>query len=52
MKKVKEQYENGQCPDCFLDIPETAISEEACDNCGHVFVHVDDVAESTIDPNS
>lgn len=34
---VKDCYLNGQCPDCFEDIPSMAIEGEECYNCGHVF---------------
>jgi len=37
MSKVKDEYDNGLCPDCQEDIPENAQHEENCVNCGHVW---------------
>lgn len=36
-ESVKENYDNGECPDCGQAIPENAVFEEDCTNCGHVF---------------
>lgn len=34
---VKDQYEDGVCPDCGQDIPVDSVLEAACENCGHIF---------------
>jgi len=34
---VKDEYENGVCPDCQEEIPDGAIEGSDCENCGHVF---------------
>jgi rubredoxin len=34
---VRDDYENGECPDCGQDIPKAAVQGEECSNCGHVF---------------
>lgn len=34
---IKELYENGKCPDCYLKIPENATEGDGCENCEHVF---------------
>lgn len=36
-RKVKEEYEDGVCPDCGEEIPEEATEGESCSNCEHVF---------------
>lgn len=35
--KVKNGYDNGECPDCSVPIDENAEDGDECDNCGHVF---------------
>ena len=40
INNVKDQYEDGVCPDCGEDIPEDSVFEAACDNCGHVFTKI------------
>lgn len=37
--RVKDNYENGECPDCGESIPDTVVEGESCKNCGHVFWH-------------
>jgi len=37
MKRIKDNYEGGVCPDCGLDIPPNAVEGEECSECGHVF---------------
>lgn len=37
MHNVRDDYENGECPDCGLDIPVDAVVGSACENCEHVF---------------
>jgi hypothetical protein len=37
MSGVRDEYENGECPDCGDPIPEGAPNESDCENCGHVF---------------
>jgi hypothetical protein len=41
---VRDEYEDGECPDCGEPIPEEAVEWSACENCGHVFsfAHPDD----------
>jgi len=34
---VKDNYEDGICPDCAEPIPDDATGGESCVNCGHVF---------------
>ena len=34
---VKDNYEDGICPDCSLDIPSNTVNGDECVNCGHVF---------------
>ena len=36
-RKVKDDYENGECPDCGEPIPEDAYYGGNCENCGHVW---------------
>lgn len=33
----RDDYPQGECPDCGEDIPECASYGEGCSNCGHVF---------------
>lgn len=45
LPKVKDDYPDGECPDCGESIPDAAWKGDACENCGHVFtgdVLVDD----------
>jgi hypothetical protein len=45
LPKVKDDYADGECPDCGESIPDGAWTGESCENCGHVFtgdVLVDD----------
>ena len=37
MNPVKDNYENGECPDCFAEIPDDVGEGDECQNCGHVF---------------
>lgn len=39
---VKDDYENGECPDCGTPIPDEATAGDECSNCGHVFWHAQD----------
>lgn len=34
---IKDNYDNGECPDCGEEIPDDALSGEECSNCGHVW---------------
>lgn len=34
---VRHHYEDGVCPDCHFEIPETAIAGDYCENCQHTF---------------
>lgn len=36
-QKVKDEYEDGVCPDCGKEIPDAAKHEESCSECGHVW---------------
>jgi hypothetical protein len=36
-KKIKDEYEDGVCPDCQQEIPDDVVEGEACSNCEHVF---------------
>ncbi|MFA5419530.1 MAG: hypothetical protein WC341_13850 [Bacteroidales bacterium] len=36
-KKVKDDYENGVCPDCGEPIPDDAYYGGSCTNCNHVW---------------
>lgn len=38
---MRDQYENGECPDCGDPISKLCVNGEACSNCGHVFWHPD-----------
>jgi hypothetical protein len=45
LPKIKDDYPDGECPDCFEPIPDDVWKGDACENCGHVFtgdVMVDD----------
>jgi hypothetical protein len=46
---VKENYENGKCPDCNIDIPNDVIDGVACLNCDHIFWG--EVEDGILDPN-
>jgi hypothetical protein len=35
--EMRENYENGECPDCGEEIPEDMPEGGECENCGHVF---------------
>lgn len=37
LSKIKDDYPDGECPDCGEEIPDTVWKGEACENCGHVF---------------
>ena len=39
---IKDNYPDGICPDCSLDIPSDAIEGSECVNCGHVFCNESD----------
>jgi hypothetical protein len=41
IEPVSQNYLCGDCPDCGNPIPESAVHGDACDNCGHVFLHAD-----------
>lgn len=34
---IKDNYENGECPDCGDAIPDDIVDGGECSNCGHVF---------------
>jgi DNA-directed RNA polymerase subunit RPC12/RpoP len=34
---MRENYENGECPDCGEEIPDDMPEGGECANCGHVF---------------
>ena len=34
---VRDSYEDGECPDCGLPIPENVVDGESCQNCSHIF---------------
>jgi len=34
---ICRQYEDGKCPDCGDNIPDTMVDGGECANCGHVF---------------
>ena len=34
---IKNNYPNGECPDCYENIPDNASHGDGCSNCGHVF---------------
>lgn len=34
---IKDNYPDGICPDCSLDIPSNAVDGSECVNCGHIF---------------
>ena len=34
---IKDNYENGECPDCGDPIPDDIVDGGECSNCGHVF---------------
>ena len=34
---IKDDYDNGECPDCYEDIPDDMVEGGECENCGHVF---------------
>lgn len=36
-EKIREQYDDGCCPDCGEEIPYNVSDEQSCTNCGHVF---------------
>ena len=45
---IKNNYNEGVCPDCIENIPDDVSSGDACRNCGHVFyAPVDDTNEKT-----
>lgn len=35
---IRDNFINGECPDCGEEIPDNAKSGEECSNCGHVWV--------------
>lgn len=37
IRKVSDDYRNGECPDCGLEIPSAAQTGQACEDCGHIF---------------
>ena len=37
IKKIKDNYPDGLCPDCKEPIPDNTVSGQKCGNCGHVF---------------
>jgi hypothetical protein len=36
-EKIKSQFQDGNCPDCGLPIPDGIVDGGDCLNCGHVF---------------
>jgi len=34
---IKDNYPNGECPDCNEPIPDNIAEGQECFNCGHVF---------------
>ena len=38
---IRDQYPNGECPDCGENIPYNAEYGDECENCGHVWVKCD-----------
>jgi len=34
---IKNNYPNGECPDCYENIPDDVSHGDGCSNCGHVF---------------
>ena len=37
MSLMKDEYPNGECPDCCEPIPDDCGDGDECWNCGHVF---------------
>ena len=37
LNPIKLSYDDGECPDCNLEIPDDVEEGQACINCGHVF---------------
>ena len=35
--RLKDLYQDGECPDCGEEIPDDAEPGCECKNCGHVF---------------
>lgn len=38
IKRVRDNYDGCECPDCFLTIPYNVVDGDACKECGHVFL--------------
>lgn len=43
--EIQKQYDY-ECPDCFIAIDDEVEHEMACENCGHVFLDVNQIDES------
>ena len=41
MNQIKEQYIDGECPDCGETIPDGIEDGDECPNCGHIFYEED-----------
>ena len=42
-KCIKNDYEDGECPDCQLEIPVSTNEGDECSNCDHVFSYAQEV---------
>ena len=36
-EQIRQQYTDGECPDCGDPIPDDMVDGGECSNCGHVF---------------
>jgi hypothetical protein len=43
---IKDSYEDGECPDCCLPIPNDVSEGEECESCGHVFYEERETGEA------
>ena len=39
---IKDNYDEGECPDCGDPIPDDMVDGGECANCGHVFCENDE----------
>jgi|TARA_Y100000034_G_scaffold135146_2_gene205898 hypothetical protein len=46
---IKDNYDNGECPDCGEPIPEDMVKGGDCLNCRHVFQDDDEIQDSVND---
>ncbi len=44
--KMKDEYPDGKCPDCFETINDDVVDGDKCQNCGHVFRHLENENEN------